>query len=93
MLLKTNPAKLTHEVLTTFMAEVSAIVNARPLFPVSTDPDSPFILTPATLLTQKIGARPPPQGHFDEKDLYRQVQSLADTFWHRWRKEYLLTTR
>ena len=95
MLLKVSPAKLTHEVLTTFMAEVSAIVNARPLVPVSTDPDSPFILTPATLLTQKIGALPPPQGGFDEKDLYskqwRQVQSLADTFWHRWRTEYLPT--
>ncbi|XP_037393887.1 uncharacterized protein LOC119263246 [Pygocentrus nattereri] len=95
MLLKVGPAKLTHEVLTTFMAEVSAILNARPLVPVSTDPDSPFILTPATLLTQKVGALPPPKGEFDKKDLYgkqwRQVQSLANTFWHRWRTEYLPT--
>ncbi|KAI4905881.1 hypothetical protein NFI96_001270 [Prochilodus magdalenae] len=53
MLLKVGPVKLTHEVLTTFMAEVSAILNTRPLVPVSTDPDSPFIVTPATLLTQK----------------------------------------
>ncbi|KAI4896990.1 hypothetical protein NFI96_001373, partial [Prochilodus magdalenae] len=95
MLLKVGPVKLTHEVLTTFMAEVSAILNARPLVPVSTDPDSPFILTPATLLTQKVSALPPPKGEFDEKDLYgkqwRQVQSLANTFWHRWRTEYLPT--
>ncbi|XP_063758758.1 uncharacterized protein LOC134877255 [Eleginops maclovinus] len=95
MLLKAGPAKLTHEILTTFMAEVSAILNARPLVPVSTDPDSPFILTPATLLTQKVSALPPPKGEFDEKDLYgkqwRQVQSLANTFWHRWRTEYLPT--
>ncbi|XP_037609979.1 uncharacterized protein LOC119478948 [Sebastes umbrosus] len=92
---KVGPSKLTHEVLTTFMAEVAAIVNARPLVPVSTDPDSPFILTPATLLTQKISALPPPQGAFDGKDLYgkqwRQVQSLANTFWHRWRTEYIPT--
>lgn len=95
MLLKVSPAKLTHEVLTTFMAEVSAIFNARPLVPVSTDPDSPFILTPATLLAQKISALPPPKGEFDKKNLYgkqwRQVQSLANTFWHRWRTEYLPT--
>lgn len=84
---------LTHDVLTTFMAEVAAIINARPLVPVSSDPDVPCILTPATLLTQKVGAPPTPSGDFGEKDLYRQqwkrVQSLANSFWHRWRKEYL----
>lgn len=86
---------LTHDVLTTFLAEVAAIINARPLVPVSSDPDFPFILTPATLLTQKIGAASAPQCDFEEKDLYRQqwrrVQSLANSFWHRWRKEYLST--
>ncbi|XP_041115383.1 uncharacterized protein LOC121320779 [Polyodon spathula] len=95
MLLKVGPSRLTQEVLTTFMAEVSAIVNARPLVPVSTDSDSPLILTPATLLTQKVAVVPPPQGEFNEKDIFsqqwRQVQSLANTFWHRWRKEYLST--
>ncbi|KAK7882503.1 hypothetical protein WMY93_028677 [Mugilogobius chulae] len=86
---------LTHEVLTTFLAEVTAIMNARPLVPVSSDPESPFILTPATLLTQKTGVLPPPHGDFNEKDLLRQqwrrVQSLANSFWNRWRKEYLST--
>ncbi|XP_067250257.1 uncharacterized protein [Chanodichthys erythropterus] len=95
MLQKLGPSKLSHEVLTTFMAEVTAIVNARPLVPVSTDPDAPFILTPATLLTQKTSAVPPPPGEFGERDLFirqwRQVQSLANTFWNRWRKEYLAT--
>ena len=32
--------QLTHEVLTTLMAEVVAIMNSRPLTPVSTDPDT-----------------------------------------------------
>ncbi|KAK7877393.1 hypothetical protein WMY93_031909, partial [Mugilogobius chulae] len=86
---------LTHEVLTTFLAEVTAIMNARPLVPVSSDPESPFILTPATLLTQKTGVLPAPHGDFNEKDLLRQqwrrVQSLANSFWHRWRKEFLST--
>ena len=31
--------KLTHEVLVTFMAEVAAIINARPLVTVTMDPD------------------------------------------------------
>lgn len=45
--------KLTHEVLTTLMAEVCAIVNSRPLLPVSSDPECPDILSPSLLLTHK----------------------------------------
>ncbi|KAJ8369941.1 hypothetical protein SKAU_G00099690 [Synaphobranchus kaupii] len=86
---------LSHEVLCTFMAEVTAIINARPLVPVSTDPDSPLILTPAMLLTQKVGAPPTPPGDFTDKDLlrsqWRRVQSLASKFWSRWKTEYLPT--
>lgn len=53
MLLQQKHTCLTHEVLITLMAEVTAVMNARPLVPVSSDPEAPFILTPATLLTQK----------------------------------------
>jgi len=86
---------LTHEVLVTLLAEVTAIVNSRPLIPVSSDPDCPFILTPATLLTQKTGLPPTPPGNFDNSDLFgrqwRQVQHLSNVFWHRWRTQYLPT--
>ena len=96
MLLEQKRAHLTHEVLTTLMAEVAAVMNARPLIPVSSDPESPLILTPAMLLTLKTSsAPPPPPGKFDEAELFKeewkQVQSLADTFWNRWRSEYLKT--
>lgn len=94
MLMQVKSQPLSHEVLCTFMAEISAIINARPLTPVSTDPDSPLILTPAMLLTQKVGL-PPPMGVFSEGNHFRQkwkwVQSLADQFWYRWRREYLPT--
>ena len=87
--------KLTHEVLVTFMAEVAAIINARPLLPVSMDPDDSFILTPAALLTQKMNIVPAPAGEFGVADLYkaqwRQVQHLSNTFWDRWRKQFLPT--
>ena len=88
-------SRLTHEVLTTLMAEVSAIINARPLIPVSSDSESPVILSPLVLLTQKTGALPPPPGDFKKGELlkeeWKRVQSLADTFWTRWRREYLST--
>ncbi|XP_069607519.1 uncharacterized protein [Ranitomeya imitator] len=94
-LLQEGAARLTHESLITFMAEAAAIINARPLVPVPNNPEEPLLLTPATLLTQKTGLSSAPPGGFDAKDLYkrqwRQVQSLANTFWDRWRKQYLST--
>nr|XP_034959566.1 uncharacterized protein LOC118079487 [Zootoca vivipara] len=91
--LQIGNTRLTHESLTTFMAEVAAIINARPLTPLSNDPEEPFLLTPATLLTQKIEVVSTPPGEFTNKDLHlrqwRQVQSLANTFWDRWKKQYI----
>ncbi|XP_057696133.1 uncharacterized protein LOC130918451 [Corythoichthys intestinalis] len=87
--------KLTHEVLVTFMAEVAAIINNRPLVPVTSDSDDPFMLTPATFLTQKVNSLPAPPGEFGASDLYkcqwRQVQHLSNTFWDRRRKQFLPT--
>lgn len=94
MLMRTPSSSLSHEVLCTLMAEVTAIINSRPLVSVSSDPDVPQILTPAMLLTQKQSV-PPPPGTFTEKDLYkqqwRQVQRVADQFWNHWKREYLQT--
>lgn len=95
LLLKAKTLHLTHEVLVTFMSEVMAIMNARPLVPVSSDPDAPTILSPAMLLTQKTEPVLPPPGEYDLKDLYRkqwkQVQAMADGFWKRWRQEFLVS--
>lgn len=73
MFLKLGTAKLTHEVLTTFMAEVTAIVNAKPFTSISTDPEHPVIVTLATLLTQMIGTIPVPPGQFDDNNLFGSV--------------------
>ncbi|XP_065944078.1 uncharacterized protein [Magallana gigas] len=95
LLITGTAKKLTHETLVTFLAEASAIINSRPLVPVPTDPEYPFILTPYTLLTQKTDKGGEPPGPFDEKDAFKaqwkRVQLLADLFWKRWRKEYLVT--
>lgn len=93
MLLQTKPAHLTHETLSTFMAEVTAIMNARPIVPVSSDPDTPMVLTPAMLLTQKMNSLSAPSGTISTTQVHakqwKQVQCLADTFWKRWKREYL----
>ncbi|XP_060573880.1 uncharacterized protein LOC132731684 [Ruditapes philippinarum] len=86
---------LTHEMLVTFMAEVSAVVNSRPLIPVSYDSEIPEILTPNTLLTQKMSADIQETRVLNTKDLYKaqwlRVRHLADTFWKRWKRDYLHT--
>lgn len=76
---------LTHDVLVTFMAEVCAIINSRPLSALSTDPDDPFPLSPSLILTQKPDVL---DVSFEGKDIYKsqwkRVQHLADVFWKRW---------
>ena len=97
MLAELGSRHLTHEVLSTLMAEVMAIVNSRPLVPVSTDPTMPEVLTPATLLTQKTSTLKAIPGEFTATDLckhnkqWRHVQHLANVFWSKWRKEFLPT--
>ncbi|XP_061185158.1 uncharacterized protein LOC133193208 [Saccostrea echinata] len=95
MLMDTKHGKLTHEVLTTFMAEVMAIMNSRPLVPVSTDVEAPFVLSPQILLTQKTHEVPSEFQDLDVKDMYRSqwkmVQVMANTFWKRWKNEFLST--
>ena len=95
ILLGFNAKCLTHDVLVTFMAEVSSIVNNRPLVPVSTDPDNPFVLSPSMLLTHKTDTVMDSVGEIDTKDLLRaewkRVVTLSDMFWTRYRKEYLNT--
>ena len=76
------------------MAEVVAIVNARPISALPSDTDDPQPLSPAMLLTMKTRPAGPPPGQFLRAEIYarrrwRRVQFLAEQFWTRWRREYL----
>ncbi|XP_062611017.1 uncharacterized protein LOC134272834, partial [Saccostrea cucullata] len=99
LLLDSSTKNLTHEVLVTFLAEVSAIINSRPITVISTDPENPIILSPALLLTHKDDSQTATQfesdSKLDMKDIYRaqwkRVQCLSELFWQKWKKDYLHT--
>ena len=85
---------VSDEVLATIFCEVENQLNSRPLTPILIDPESESPLTPNHLLLFKPQSNLPP-GLFDKKDCYnkrrwRQVQFIADQFWSRWTKEYLV---
>ena len=88
--------RLDDEALRTLFSEVEAIINSRPLTTLSDNPDDYLPLSPNNLLTMKSVAIVPPPGQFQRDDVYlrqrwRRVQYLANVFWSRWKKEYLLT--
>ena len=62
--------QLTHELLVTLMAEVTAIVNARPISAILTDTDEPQPLSPSMPLTMKTRQLGPPPGNFVPPDVY-----------------------
>ena len=85
---------LTAEELTTMLTEVEAVLNSRPLAPLSQDPNDGEALTPAHLL---IGTtlRALPPFNVPLKDLsglkrWHLVSQLKQKFWEKWSKEYLV---
>ena len=81
---------LTFEELATLFAQIEAILNSRPLFPLSSDPQDLNPITPGHFL---IG-RPLmsiPSGVVDmmRPNRYQLIEKLRQQFWSRWSKEFL----
>ena len=94
-LLKEHAGRLNDETLRTLLTEVESIVNSHPLTVDTLSDESIEPLTPNHLLTLKSKVVLPPPGTFQRADVYcrktwRAVQFLANEFWSRWRKEFLL---
>ena len=88
-------AAIPLETLRTVFAEVTSILNSRPISPASDDPSDMEPLTPNHLLLQRRNLAIPP-GVFAKEELYsrkqwRHAQFLANCFWSRWVLEYVPT--
>ena len=88
---------ISRDEFNTLLQETASIVNNTPLFDISSDPNDPYPVSPAVLLTLRDDAPSCPPEAFDKKDLlrygklrWRRVQYLSDQFWVRWRRDYVL---
>ncbi|GFS89674.1 uncharacterized protein TNCV_3787161 [Trichonephila clavipes] len=86
-------AIMNFEELTTLMAQIEAVLNSRPLSPLSSDPNDLNPLTPGHFLANcAISSFPEPYTASDSLSYHSRwklVQSLRDKFWNRWSTEYL----
>ncbi|XP_029163314.1 uncharacterized protein LOC114934768 [Nylanderia fulva] len=88
-------ANLTYEEMQTVLCEIEAVLNSRPLTPLSEDPNDLHCITPGHFL---IGAA---LNSFPVADLtkenpsrllrWQRVEQLRQHFWKRWSTEYLHT--
>ena len=92
--LKDHSKTLDEESFRTFLCEAECIVNSMPLTVENIEDPSSEILTPSHILTMKSKVVLQPPGIFQKCGVYcrkrwRLVQSLANQFWIRWKREYL----
>ncbi|BES99381.1 Retrotransposon protein [Nesidiocoris tenuis] len=84
----------TLETFTTICAQVEAVLNSRPLTAMSSSPDDLSVLTPAHFLIFRPMMLPASDPQLNAgrslKDRHKFTKHVIDTFWQRWKKEYLL---
>lgn len=88
-------AMLTTEELQTVLVEVEAVLNSRPIAPLSSDPSDGEALTPAHLLIGE-GLQALPQGSLPEETAklpywkrWQAICGLKQKFWRSWGNDYV----
>ncbi|XP_076660598.1 uncharacterized protein LOC143363956 [Halictus rubicundus] len=83
----------TYEQLNTYIIEIEAILNSRPLTPMSSDPNDTSALTPAHFLIGDSLKSIPEHDlqHVSSNKLstWQHIQRVKQHFWARWHKEYV----
>ncbi|XP_030761095.1 uncharacterized protein LOC115886162 [Sitophilus oryzae] len=84
---------LTFEELCTVFAQIEAVLNSRPISPLTCDPNDLNPLTPAHFLIGRTLLSPPeadlmavPVGRLNR---YQLLEQMRQNFWSRWSKEYV----
>ena len=81
---------LHYEELSTILCQIEAVLNSRPLVPLSSDPNDLQVITPNHFL---IGGSPNEPDRQESKIplncRYRLLQQIQKDFWKMWKKDYL----
>ncbi|XP_041988861.1 uncharacterized protein LOC121740272 [Aricia agestis] len=85
----------TYEELATCLTQIEAVLNSRPLTPLSSDPHDFSVLTPAHFLIGRSLTSVPqaraPDGNITSLQRYQRVARIKDHFWTRFQLEYIST--
>ncbi|XP_055846867.1 uncharacterized protein LOC129912558 [Episyrphus balteatus] len=87
---------LPYEEFATLLTQIEAILNSRPLHPLSDDPMDVQALTPGHFLVGEPLILPLPFRLDERPDtvgakLWKEGQQMVNHFWTRWQSEYLTT--
>ncbi|XP_015119453.1 uncharacterized protein LOC107042782, partial [Diachasma alloeum] len=84
---------VTYEEFNTLVIEIEAILNSRPLTPISTDPNDLLVHTPGHFLTgDALTSLSEPEWESSPSNrlsAWELIQKKQQEFWRRWYKEYL----
>ena len=84
---------LTMDEFNTLLCQIEAVVNSRPISPLSSDPNDLIPLTPAHFLIGRSLQSLPDRIFVEEMknplSYYRKVQEMVHCYWKRWQREYL----
>ncbi|XP_050676867.1 uncharacterized protein LOC126973587 [Leptidea sinapis] len=84
---------LTYEELNTTLVQIEALLNSRPLTPLSSEPDDLMPLTPGHFLIGRPFTSLPTSDLTDQctshLSRYQRIEQLRQHFWNRWSKEYI----
>ncbi|XP_076660487.1 uncharacterized protein LOC143363840 [Halictus rubicundus] len=92
-------ALLSFEGLLTLTAQIEAVLNSRPLTPISSDPNDLTAITPGHFLIGESLINMPDHDYAQVPDgrlsSWQHIQKIKAHFWKRWKTEYLqeLTVR
>jgi len=84
---------LTFEECYTLLVQIEAVLNSRPLTPLSSDPRDLSVLTPSHFLIGDHLLQPSQSSYLDVPDnrlsRWQHIQKVRQDFWRRWQSEYL----